>query len=240
MPTIDLQHITVIYPLAKKVYFNKMPMRDAVEEAVNNGLNENSAKDLINNFKSMYEGKTYKRTNNKITTEYFIDHIYSDFGISFLKNALNALEGNINYYESKKRGKLRTQRNILDNYLKTLKKSELVTIYPDEISNEIFLEGSKKQIFINIYKRNPNARNECIAYHKPLCAICLFDFSKTYGVIGKDFIHVHHIKNISTNKSEYEVDPINDLIPVCPNCHAMLHRKNPPYTIDELKLLLQK
>jgi len=39
-------------------------------------------------------------------------------------------------------------------------------------------------------------------------------------------------------KDEYEVDPINDLRPVCPNCHAMLHRKKPPLTIEELETII--
>jgi 5-methylcytosine-specific restriction enzyme A len=56
------------------------------------------------------------------------------------------------------------------------------------------------------------------------------------GDIGKGFIHVHHLTQLSDIGQGYEVDPVKDLRPVCPNCHAMLHKKNPPYTIDEIKL----
>ena len=55
--------------------------------------------------------------------------------------------------------------------------------------------------------------------------ICGFDFEKTYGEIGKGFIHVHHIVPVSEIGESYRVDYEKDLIPVCPNCHAMLHRK---------------
>jgi len=41
--------------------------------------------------------------------------------------------------------------------------------------------------------------------------------------------------DISSIGSEYELNPILDLIPVCPNCHSMLHKKKPAYKIDELK-----
>jgi 5-methylcytosine-specific restriction protein A len=34
---------------------------------------------------------------------------------------------------------------------------------------------------------------------------------------------------------KYTLNPINDLRPVCPNCHAIIHKKNPPFTIDEVK-----
>lgn len=59
--------------------------------------------------------------------------------------------------------------------------------------------------------------------------------SKIYGEIGNGFIHVHHLVPLSAIKENYHLDPINDLIPVCPNCHAMLHRQNPPLTPEELK-----
>lgn len=66
-------------------------------------------------------------------------------------------------------------------------------------------------------------------------------FDETYGMFAKDFIHVHHIKPLSEINEEYEVDPINDLIPVCPNCHAMLHRQQNgiPMTVERLKLLYE-
>ena len=68
--------------------------------------------------------------------------------------------------------------------------------------------------------------------------MCGFNFEQTYGEIGEGYIHVHHIKPLSEIQEGYEVDPINDLLPVCPNCHAMLHKKTPPYTPKELRKVL--
>ena len=105
----------------------------------------------------------------------------------------------------------------------------------DEIPNsEIVFEGAKKEIVVNSYERNREARNRCIAEKGCKCAVCGMDFEKVYGEIGQGFIHVHHIVPLSSIGKEYELDPVKDLIPVCPNCHAMLHRRNPPYSIDEL------
>jgi len=56
--------------------------------------------------------------------------------------------------------------------------------------------------------------------------------------IGKGFIHIHHLAPISEVGEKYEVDPINDLRPVCPNCYAMLHKKNPPYSIEQLQQII--
>jgi len=100
-------------------------------------------------------------------------------------------------------------------------------------------EGQRKQITSNSYERNPEARKRCVGFYGFKCTVCEFDFVKTYGDIGKDFIHVHHLKPISEIGEEYYVDPINDLRPVCPNCHAMLHRKHPSVSIDELKQLIR-
>lgn len=109
----------------------------------------------------------------------------------------------------------------------------------DEIQNpEAIYEGAKKEITVNSYERNREARNMCIAVHGCKCAVCGMDFEKVYGEIGKGFIHVHHIVPISSIGKEYKLDPVKDLIPVCPNCHAMLHRSDPPHTIEELKQCL--
>ncbi|HWL22391.1 MAG TPA: HNH endonuclease [Ureibacillus sp.] len=95
-------------------------------------------------------------------------------------------------------------------------------------------EGSVKSVFVNKYERNPLARDRCLEVHGYTCEVCDFDFEDTYGEIGKHFIHVHHLVPLSEIGEEYEIDPVDDLVPVCPNCHAMLHRKNPPYTVEEM------
>ncbi|WP_340169122.1 HNH endonuclease [Lacinutrix sp.] len=71
------------------------------------------------------------------------------------------------------------------------------------------------------------------------CQVCEFDFEKNFGEIGRGFIHVHHLREISTLRKEYIINPKTDLIPVCPNCHSMLHRKRPAYKISELKQILR-
>ena len=63
-------------------------------------------------------------------------------------------------------------------------------------------------------------------------------FGIIYGVIGDGYIHVHHLRALSEIREEYVVDPKIDLRPVCPNCHAMLHRRKPMLSIEELKEIL--
>ena len=64
------------------------------------------------------------------------------------------------------------------------------------------------------------------------------DLVKIYGDIAEGFIHVHHLVPLSAIKEDYQLDPVNDLLPVCPNCHAMLHRRKPPFTPEQLKALM--
>ncbi len=117
-----------------------------------------------------------------------------------------------------------------------------VQLFPEELelkNSEVYNEGLKKTILINSYERNPKARKVCIEYWKSKCIVCEFDFEKVYGELGKGFIHVHHLKQISEIGIEYQVDPIEDLRPVCPNCHSMLHKTNPPLKIEELKEIIK-
>ena len=95
-------------------------------------------------------------------------------------------------------------------------------------------EGDKYEIRANRYERNPINRRLCLALKGYRCGICGFDFEEKYGLIGRNFIHVHHRTPVSKMGPGYVVNPAVDLIPVCPNCHAMLHRKDPPYTPEEI------
>ncbi len=112
---------------------------------------------------------------------------------------------------------------------------------PEELDSSItYIEGAAETISVNKYERNREARSKCIDIHSYDCSVCGFNFEKNYGNIGKEYIHVHHIIPIHTVKMEYEIDPEKDLIPVCPNCHAMIHKTNPPLSINKLRYRLRK
>lgn len=108
-------------------------------------------------------------------------------------------------------------------------------LFPDELEpGKKYVEGAKKQVRVNAYERDPKARKACLAHHGHNCAVCGFNFHARYGEIGKDFIHVHHLKPLALTDGQYELDPVADLRPVCPNCHAMLHRGESVLSIEEL------
>jgi len=105
---------------------------------------------------------------------------------------------------------------------------------------ERYPEGARKQIIVNAVERSAKARTACIRHHGLNCVVCGFNFEKVYGALGEDFIHVHHLVPVTSLRGEREVDPVADLVPVCPNCHAMIHQVTPPLEIDQLRSLLQK
>jgi 5-methylcytosine-specific restriction protein A len=128
--------------------------------------------------------------------------------------------------------------------VEALRKSQLTgeQLYAEEIqgdSIEELPEGTRKIVTVNIYERNSKARFLCIEYWKPRCVVCGFDFELVYGELGKGYIHVHHLIPVSQIGRLYKIDPTNDLRPVCPNCHAMLHLRNPPLTINELQVIIR-
>lgn len=108
--------------------------------------------------------------------------------------------------------------------------------FPDDIAEPtLYFEGAKTQVWVNKFERDRAGRQACVSFHGHACVVCGFDFFKRYGEIGRDFIHVHHLIPVSAVGEQYALNPISDLRPVCPNCHAMLHRREPPYTPEELR-----
>ncbi len=91
-------------------------------------------------------------------------------------------------------------------------------------------EGLEHQFNLTKKERNPELRRKCIEYYKHLwgghihCICCGFDFSKAYGDLGEGFIEVHHVNPHHAFEGAHMVDPANDLIPLCSNCHSMIHR----------------
>lgn len=111
-----------------------------------------------------------------------------------------------------------------------------VTYSPDEVpDSKNYYEGATKSVRVNVYERNNKARLECIRYYGWDCCVCGFNFKGAYGQMGMEFIHVHHLKPLSEVGETYQVDPVKDLGPVCPNCHAMIHNRKQPYSLEEVK-----
>ena len=82
-----------------------------------------------------------------------------------------------------------------------------------------------------------NARKRVLV--RAVCQVCDMDFKSKYGEVGEGFMHVHHKRPLAMLKANYTVNPLKDLVPVCPNCHAMLHRREPPFDVEQLRALVK-
>lgn len=114
-------------------------------------------------------------------------------------------------------------------------------LYPGEVDlgseedrPQTYTEGTVQTVTVNRRERNADARAACIEEWGTNCQVCGLDFGERYGEIGEGFIHVHHLTPLAEGGTQ-NVDPVKDLRPVCPNCHAMLHQTSPPLSIEELR-----
>lgn len=95
----------------------------------------------------------------------------------------------------------------------------------DDVDDDVTLpEGAVRQTSVTKYERSKAARRLCIEHHKVSCTVCNFNFENVYGEVGKGYIEVHHLAPLSQTKAAYDINPINDMRPICPNCHE----KGPP------------
>jgi 5-methylcytosine-specific restriction protein A len=99
-------------------------------------------------------------------------------------------------------------------------------------------EGACSTVTVNRYERSPANRAACIAAHGARCKVCGFDFGAVYGPLAQGYIEVHHRVPVSKMGGSYQLDPVNDLIPLCANCHAAIHRVEPPMEPEILAQLL--
>ena len=128
-------------------------------------------------------------------------------------------------------GKTSSGRPQKDVSTKSQLKKARVAFDVEKLSNQLiadevtqFFEGKKIRIFVNAYERDRIAREQCVARQGYSCSVCEMNFEETYGELGIGFIHVHHLYPFSVHDAPRETNPDEDLRPVCPNCHAMLHK----------------
>ena len=241
---INREQYEEAYKAGKKYYDGELGLTAAKKSLASVGINQNSAKDLIFNLRPLLDGQRFTRSLSTAVIDDYLTWILRDYGNAYLKRAVSSVEQHIQYYRSITGAPMRPQTEVLEKHRKLIKEDDSDFLSPEETSipgNTLKgqLEGNLKTITVNVYERSAKARKACIGSLGTICSVCGFDFGKIYGAIGEGFIHVHHLQDLASIGLEYEVDPVRDLCPVCPNCHAMLHKSNPSFTIAELKKIIE-
>jgi hypothetical protein len=347
MPITEAQHIAAC-EIAAQVYQKRLRAADGIRIlSGTHGINENSAKDFIDDYRHLARGEQFQRAMSGAAMKHFMEQVALREGPTAEVNAVKALQAHIRYYE--KDGK-RTDvmRGVLGEFLETrpsnnqtaseatpnkaevfkgddpaylrwtsahpdgyvmnvkggdgsthylmlhkaqcddvtsrrglqrggftergyskvcshsldalhdwatanrpqslrhdcahcLRGRHTVDYFTEEVGEpKGYVEGALKVVYVNAYERSARARADCIAHYGPRCSACNMDFGETYGEFATGFVHIHHLLPLSQIREGYLVDPIRDLRPVCPNCHAMLHYGGRNLSLEELKTILER
>jgi 5-methylcytosine-specific restriction enzyme A len=111
---------------------------------------------------------------------------------------------------------------------------------PDEVLDADAADGFGYPIVVNALERFGADRAKCIEHYGYRCSVCTVSFDEAYGPLGDGLIFVHHLRPIDELSDDYRVDPIEDLRPICANCHAVIHRREPPLSLEELSEIIDK
>lgn len=212
------------YHLAKRHYNGDLSIRDAVDQLNEKfGMNRNSAKDYILNFRLMIDGEVYKRCNNGYATEYLLSNIFSDFGATALKNALKSVKGHIEYYEPLRNAKLNNIRAIHAKYEQLLQldtsEKPIISDAIDDLTAwpEGVVRPDKVKRSVESYQRNEQVRLSVLARAKGRCEFCGEEGFVMYD--GRRYLETHHIIALASEGA----DTIQNVIAVCPKHHREAH-----------------
>ena len=106
-----------------------------------------------------------------------------------------------------------------------------------------FAEGQRSQRESSFFRRNPRLREEAIKRLGVQCIACGLEFGKRYGPAGAGYIEIHHLNPLAERTDAAARVPrmttVADLVPLCANCHRVIHRRQPAMSIAELKANLK-
>ena len=155
-----------------------------------------------------------------------------------------------NYWRNGVRVINQSTYNLILSYVNEYEVSEKKSTYLLDIDNDLndmsnslesSSEGKVSERYVTTYERSPENRKRAIAVHGNTCKACGFNFKQFYGDYAKDYIQIHHIIPLSELEGPKDVNPETDLIPLCANCHAIIHRRrNETLSIDQLIELINE
>jgi hypothetical protein len=146
------------------------------------------------------------------------------------KGILTYMFGNDFDYETKKSQLAEIEKN----------KGKDIEVFDENVHVQ---EGIRKIQNTPVYERSQKLRQTAIEHFTKngaiKCKACSFDFFQFYGKKGEGFIEIHHIKPVfkysNEDMGQYIITALNNLAPVCSNCHRMIHRNwADPIMIDTL------
>jgi Rad3-related DNA helicase len=88
------------------------------------------------------------------------------------------------------------------------------------------VEGARAEVLLSKAERDPSLRKRALAHYGLHCRAC--------GLIPRveAQIEVHHLDPVSEGVRRTRLE---DLCPLCRNCHSLAHSRTPPIPLDELE-----
>ena len=204
------------------------PVRSIKYQCLINEVNKSNT--TIDDSEFVIKGENYINYGNYMELELLNE--LNDEKLDFTSLQENGLNGNVQGPFPLKGDFKKYVKEISNN-----KNSKSTT----ELENTEYIEGKPYIQYGMKYERNQALRKKAIEIHGTTCKVCGFNFKSQYGDLGEGFIEIHHIKPMFSIKKEVTVNPEDDLIPLCSNCHKMIHT-NPkqPLSIDELSRIVNR
>lgn len=150
----------------------------------------------------------------------------------------NNIDGRLNTFKGGEASVVRKLRSLGFEVLRT-EITDTTTRLAEEVS-ATFPEGLRRTVVVNVAERSASARIACLATHGTSCAACGMNFESSYGSQFAGYMHVHHLHPISGAKQESQVNPQTDLVPICPNCHAVVHHGGEVRSVEEVQELFRQ
>lgn len=235
---ITEEQVQAAYSFAKRVRVGEISVQAAATELEHvHGLNSSSARDFMNDFKCMMEGRLFQRTMNAYATDYFLSSIQRDFGVNTLRLAIEAVRKHLNYYEELRKIKLHKIRQVVDQYDSAISQEPSFADYQEEFELKIvkaLADSSEKRrerlqispkkprkivVRTELFVRNPDVVAEVLARAKGACERCGQQAPFLRAKDGEPYLEVHHKVQLA-NGGE---DAIDNACALCPNCHRELH-----------------
>ena len=205
----------VVKYLCDQININRLSLGQAVEQNQSN----------FSSLTLEIDGRAFFGASNDISEnpslKFEVETLTSESSIEY--GLLNEQEENILRFA------VTLMASVLPIELTTFRHADEVLGYP---------EGAVSQVLVNRYERDPRNRREAITIHGKSCMVCSFNFEEKYGELGNEYIVVHHTVPVSQMGNDYVVDPTKDLVTLCANCHAMVHRQDPPISVEDLRKIL--
>lgn len=224
------------YKLVRAVNTGETSQDEALAELiVEDGLSKGKILAMIHTYKCLVAGTRYTHQNSAQVIDYFLKAIMHEHGDEILAKAVYSVTQHIRHRKLMGLGGMGRIIEVRDKYNGLIRVHDQF-VFADDVTSSI---AHGKQILVNPYERDKNARIECLRHYGFSCIICSFNFQQAYGEVGKWRMHVHLLIDLSGIATAYELNAIRDLRPVCPNCHSMIHARQPAYTINDVKRMIQ-